>query len=121
MTLPLPKVDATGGDENFNEWKTRVTKGFIIGGKNITLSMADLHYKEYGAPMDYAGVLKSMVKVGLVNPLLVAVIDGEYRVYIGNQRLAAARHLAWDYISCVIVESHADVTAALLEYKKIPE
>ncbi len=84
----------------------------------------DLHYKweRHGETLDpdsYLSmvVLGSVAERGIVNPLLVArAEDGKLYVYIGNQRLAAARKLEIGQVPCRFVNSGEEVSSAMAEY-----
>lgn len=61
-------------------------------------------------------VLCSVRSRGIINPLL---ITSDFQVYIGNQRLAAARQLKIDEVPCRVVYSSENVKEALMEYKVV--
>ncbi len=82
-----------------------------------------LHYKterhdgEAVAPWVPQDMLNSIRSLGIVNPLLISEDwEGELYVYIGNQRLAAARMLGIGQVPCRFVNSQEEVEAALAEY-----
>jgi len=64
-------------------------------------------------------VFDSVKKVGVINPLLVAHIDDAYYVYIGNQRLAAAKQLGIEEVECIVVDSAEEIVDAMAQYKDI--
>ena len=61
-------------------------------------------------------VLASVERFGIVNPLL---ITPDNQVYIGNQRLAAARLLGLEDVPYEVVRSTEDVQRALARYKEV--
>jgi len=89
----------------------------------VKIKVSNLYFKcerEGRVPNILQGdVFDSVKKVGIVNPLLVAHIDDAYYVYIGNQRLAAAKELGIEEVECIVVESAEDIVVAMAQYMDI--
>lgn len=65
------------------------------------------------------GVYESLRDEGQLNPCLVTptAIGGVFSMWLGNQRLAAARALKWATLSCVVVwDGREGITAAKLRH-----
>jgi len=68
---------------------------------------------------------ESFVKFGIVNPLIViAIFDpttgkSYYDVFVGNQRLVAAKEMNIKELECIIVSSSDEIAEARKLYKKI--
>ena len=89
-----------------------------------TIRTAELHYKNERffqvtiPPIDQE-LLEDIKKNGMTNPLLVIrAFNGKPYVWLGNQRLAIARELGMEWVSCVEVKTADDVIAAVEAYKK---
>ena len=84
----------------------------------------ELHYKNERISRSVSAevnpdLLASIKENGIVNPLLVIRgFDGRVYVWLGNQRLAAARELGIDWVPCIAVENEEDIKAAVATYKE---
>lgn len=91
--------------------------------EQVTLQTHQLNFKwerNKGTPGGLSlSVLASVAKLGVVNPLLVVRAHGQTFVWIGNQRLAAARELGIAELPCIVVESEAEALEAMAAYKEI--
>jgi len=89
-------------------------------GDVVDLSLGDLHpFSErmrFFAPPSAEEInllAKSMSELGLLNPVLVAFINGEFIIVEGNTRCAAARRLKWTSIPSRILEGVTSETHAI--------
>ena len=88
--------------------------------RQFLVATSDLEYKNSSLEGRCSEeILESIRNRGIVNPLLIAQVNGCYRVYIGNQRLAAARRLGICFVPCVIVASSDDVHHAYSSYYEV--
>ena len=81
------------------------------------IPVSRLRFKEDHAPIVPVDLIDSIQLLGILNPLLVIQCDDCVRVYIGNQRLAAAQKLGMGSVPCRFVNSQEEVEAALAEYR----
>ena len=86
-------------------------------GKPTQIPVGRLQFKEGREPVVPLDLLDSIQLKGIINPLLVLRGSDGLHVYIGNQRLAAARKLGIGAVPCVFVNSQEEVEAELGRYR----
>lgn len=63
-------------------------------------------------------LVASIVNHGIINPLLITEVDGQYYVWLGNQRLVVARQVGIEEVDCIVVNSSAEVKEAFDSYQE---
>ena len=53
---------------------------------------------------DFRELTLSIEHVGLLNPILVRMVEGYFEIVAGNRRFQACKTLGWKKIACQIVE-----------------
>lgn len=115
LILPFPAGVSAGLTLNIADWKRLPWR----------IRTAELHYKDerFGSnapPPVAAGLLESIREHGIINPLLVMrAFDGRVYVWLGNQRLAAARELGIEWAPCITVDNEDDILEALGTYEEV--
>lgn len=66
-------------------------------------------------------MVEDICERGIINPLIVMKTpdSGKLYVYIGNQRLAAARELGMETVPCVLAKTGAEMTDARQNYVEV--
>jgi len=62
---------------------------------------------------DMSEMIESIKENGILNPLMLKKISGEYHVIAGHRRLKAARHIGLDTVPAVVYDKIPDKEAAL--------
>lgn len=126
ITLPKFHLELSIVEEDFETWNHDGNGTNAGVYEEMMIPVKDLHYKgekymgsEWPQPLS-PEILDSVCKHGIINPLIVAQNNkGDLFVYIGNQRLAAARLRGIERVPCVFANSNDDVKKILNRYKKV--
>lgn len=115
VSLPVLTVTSYGSVQSIEGWKSAPWRIFT----------KELHYKNerFGIPVTPPSIdvdlMQSIEEHGMLNPLLVIRgFDGRVYVWLGNQRLAIARELGMESVSCIAIESAEDIDRAFNNYKE---
>lgn len=103
-TVKIPPVDETSVHPPWDpkEVDPKVGPGIIVALRPLAVPIDML--EEWGENPRHGqddAVIKSLMAFGQMSPVVYKVEDGTLKVFAGNTRLRAARHLGWTHLAAV--------------------